>query len=145
PIINQDMRIGMVIQTIAKTTATLLAFVMGHPMRPGDGLELALSMAFVTLSFSELLRAYTSRSELYSLFKIGVFSNKYMQYAVFTSIALLMLVVYLPFLQSIFDTTALDITPWLYMALLIPLPAMLDELTKLYLRRHHQREWQAQG
>jgi Ca2+-transporting ATPase len=145
PIINRDMKIGMIVQTLTKTTATLLAFAIGHSLRPDDNWELARTMAFVTLSFSELLRAYTSRSESYSLFQIGVFSNKYMQYAVFTSIVLLMLVVYVPFLQGVFDTTALEITTWLIMALLIPLPAIMDELTKLTLRRHHRREWQAQA
>ncbi len=61
-------------------------------------------MAFVTLSLCELFRAYTVRSERASLFSIGVFSNRTMQYAVGLSIVLLLLVINVPFLQPIFNT-----------------------------------------
>ena len=48
------------------------------------------TVAFATLVISELLRAYTARSEHYSVFKIGVFSNKWMQYAVGVSLLLVL-------------------------------------------------------
>ena len=47
----------------------------------------------------ELFRAYTVRSERASIFRIGVFSNKWMQYAVGVSLLLLFLVTSVPFLQ----------------------------------------------
>ena len=81
-IINREMQIGMLVQTIFITSAVLLAFRFGFSW---GGVALAQSMAFVTLSASELMRAYTSRSEYFSLWGIGVFSNRYMQYAVAAS------------------------------------------------------------
>ncbi len=141
PIINRDMRIGMVVQTIVITAVTLTAFAVGHHLRPNDGWMLARTMAFVTLSASELVRAYTARSEIYALLKIGVFSNKFMQYAVFTSIGLLLAVVYIPFLQEIFDAVALNLTHWLYLLPLILLPSIMAELTKAYLRYHLSKSW----
>ncbi|WP_119072938.1 cation-translocating P-type ATPase [Aggregatilinea lenta] len=138
PIIDRNMRLGLVLQTIAKTTATLLAFMIGRHLDPTSW-DLARTMAFVTLSMSELLRGYTSRSELNSVFKIGVFSNSFMQYAVFTSSALLMLVVYVPFLQEIFDTVPLQVEHWLYAVPLLLTPAVVDELTKLYLRMKQEK------
>ena len=45
---------------------------------------------------SELFRAYTSRSERYPIWKLGFFTNKWMQYAVGFSLVLLLLVVYIP-------------------------------------------------
>lgn len=142
PIIDHNMRLGLVLQTIAKTSVTLLAFMIGRYL-DSNSWDLARTMAFVTLSMSELLRGYTSRSELNSVFKIGVFSNKFMQYAVFTSIALLMLVVYLPFLQSIFDTVTLNTAHWLIMLPLLLTPATVDELTKLYLRTQQRKQARA--
>ena len=142
PIINRDMRAGMLIQTIIITAVTLGAFALGRRLASNDNWVLARTMAFVTLSASELLRAYTTRSELYSLIKIGVFTNKYMQYAVSTSLLLLVLVLYVPFLQGIFDTAALTITHWAYLLPLITLPSIAAELTKMYLRRLHQQEMQ---
>ena len=78
PIINNEMKIGVVMQTIAITAVTLIAFWRGqmHDIRYAE------TMAFATLSISELLRAFTSRSERYPLLKIGLFSNKWMNLAV---------------------------------------------------------------
>ena len=96
---------------------------------------LAQSMAFVTLSISELARAYTSRSERYSLWGIGILSNPYMQYAVAASLVLLGLVVYVPFLQPIFNTVPLSAREWGVMLPLIFVPSIGAELAKWYLRR----------
>ncbi|HQE18776.1 MAG TPA: cation-translocating P-type ATPase C-terminal domain-containing protein, partial [Aggregatilineales bacterium] len=74
------------------------------------------------------------RSEIYSIFQIGVFSNKYMQYAVFASIALLLAVVYIPFLQPVFDTVPLSLLDWAEIIPLMLVPSIAAELYKLYLR-----------
>lgn len=145
PIINRDMRIGMLIQTIIITLVTLGAFALGRHLAPDDNWQLARTMAFVTLSSSELVRAYTTRSELYSLLKIGIFSNRYMQMAVSTSLALLLLVIYVPFLQDVFDTVALNAVEWVYLLPLILLPSVAAEVTKIYLRSVHAKEEMALG
>jgi Ca2+-transporting ATPase len=145
PIINRDMRIGVAVQTVFKTAVTLLAFAIGHHLRPDDHWALAQTMAFVTLAGSELTRAYTARSELSSLLKIGIFSNRYMQYAVLTSVALLLLVVYVPFLRGVFDTVSLTIEHWAYLLPLILMPAVIAEITKVYLRYLHRHEQEARS
>jgi len=140
PIINRDMRIGMIVQTIIITAVTLAAFALGHHLKPHDDWALAQTMAFVTLSSSELLRAYTARSELYALHRIGFFTNKFMQYAVAASVVLLLMVVYVPFLRDVFDTVALSLTYWGYLLPLIILPSIAAELTKMYLRAEHAKQ-----
>ncbi|MEJ2352902.1 MAG: cation-translocating P-type ATPase [Anaerolineales bacterium] len=132
PIINRFMQIGIAVQTVAITAVTLTAYLIGlsaHPEQP----EFAETMAFVTLSFSELLRAYTARSEHYPLLKIGVFSNRNMNLAFVSSLALLLLVVYVPFLQPIFNTTALGWAQWELVLPLLVIPSIAAELTKLIL------------
>lgn len=137
PIINIDMQIGMVIQTIVMTLVTLIAFWVGHGDIKISGIDpsltLAQTMAFITLSLAQVVRAYSSRSELFTMFKIGLFSNKYMQYAFATSFGGLLLVLYLPFLQGIFDTTAPTILHWAIMLPLLLLPTVFAELTKPFL------------
>lgn len=140
PIINRDMQIGMLLQTISITAVTLIAFMIGRHLRPGDHWKLAQTMAFVTLSSSELIRAYTARSELNALHRIGFFTNKFMQYAVSASIVLLLLVLYVPFLQDVFDSVALSAAHWAYLLPLILLPSLVAELTKGYLRQLHEKE-----
>jgi Ca2+-transporting ATPase len=146
PIINQEMRLGMIVQTIAITVVVLIAYWLG--MREGEALyganspettSLARTMAFITLSASELFRAYTARSEFFSLFGIGILSNKYMQYAVGVSIILLLSVVYLPFLAPVFDTTPITFLEWVEMLPLILFPSIAAELTKWYMRSQRAR------
>jgi len=132
PIVNRDMQIGMLVQTIFITAVVLIAFRIGLSW---GGDILAQSMAFVTLSISELARAYTSRSERYSLWGIGILSNPYMQYAVAASLVLLALVVYVPFLQPIFNTVPLSLREWGVMLPLIFVPSIGAELAKWYMRR----------
>jgi Ca2+-transporting ATPase len=134
PIINRVMRIGIAVQTVAITAATLTAYLLGlkyFPDQPG----LPETMAFVTLSFSELLRAFTARSERYPLFKIGFFTNKWMVYAVAASLILLLVVIYAPFLQPIFETVPLGLTHWEIVLPLLVVPSIAAEVTKWFISR----------
>jgi Ca2+-transporting ATPase len=161
PIVNSSMALGIVIQTITQTGAVLTAFALGllwhlaagemvppgvnplvyllqHDWR-GIDVQTAETMAFVTLSLCELFRAYTVRSERASVFRLGVFSNRYMQYAVSLSIGLLLLVVNVPFLQPIFNTHFLNPTEWAIVFGLALVPAISEEITKAYLRWRERR------
>jgi Ca2+-transporting ATPase len=129
PIINRYMQVGIVIQTVAITTVTLIAYYIGRFTDP-QHIEFAETMAFVTLSCSELLRAYTARSEYYPILKIGLFGNKFMNYAVLSSLVLIMLVVYIPFLQTIFNTQPLGWMQWSEILPLLIVPSAAAEITK---------------
>ncbi len=141
PIINRQMRLGMLVQTVSITTVVLIAYWLGmkegemlHGVGSAAAIRLARTMAFITLSSSELFRAYTARSEYFSMFGIGVFGNRYMQYAVGASLLLLLAVVYVPFLSPIFDTTPITALEWAEMLPLILFPSVAAELTKWYMR-----------
>jgi Ca2+-transporting ATPase len=131
PIINRDMMIGIAVQTVAISLAVLVAFRIGL----AQGEAHARTMAFATLSISELLRAYTSRSERYSLWAIGVFTNKWMQWAVLASLTILLAIIYIPFLQPIFGTVTLSGNDWLIMLPLILVPSVAAEINKWVLRK----------
>ena len=79
-----------------------------------NNIDHAQTIAFATLCMSELLRAFTARSEHYGIFSIGVFSNQWMIWAVLGSAAIVLLVIYVPFLQPFFDTTPLSLEDWLH-------------------------------
>ena len=134
PIINRIMAKGILIQTVAITVVTLTAYLAGLAYYSNQP-DVATTMAFVTLSFSELLRAFTARSERYSLFKIGVFTNKYMNLAFVTSLVLLLVVVYIPFLQPIFNTSALGWEHWRIIIPLLFIPALAAEIGKFITTR----------
>jgi len=138
PIINRRMVVGIVVQTVAITASVLFAYYIGRGWEPSNP-ALAQTMAFVTLSASELVRAYTARSERASLFRLGVFSNKYMQYAVLLSVVLLLGAVYVPFLQPIFGTVPLGTREWTVVLPLLLVPGVAAEITKAVLRSHARR------
>ena len=161
PIINRTMGLGIAVQTVAQTSAVLLAFGLGllwhlgaHATLPpgtnplayllaydwrGVDVQTAETMAFVTLSLCELFRAYTARSEHASVFQIGLLSNRYMQLAVGASMALLLIVCAVPFLQPIFNTHFLSPLEWSIVVGLALIPAVAEEITKFFLRMNARR------
>lgn len=137
PIINRLMRIQIAVQTVAAGAATLTAYWLGlmmHP-EPGDFNTTAATMAFITLSFSQVFYALSTRSETFSVFRIGLFSNRNMNIAVVTSTLLLLAVLYIPFLRTVFDTIPLGWEHWQYVLPLIFVPFATAEITKVFTRK----------
>jgi Ca2+-transporting ATPase len=155
PIVHGPMRLGIFIQTITQTGAVLGAFAvgltwhLGHALPPdtnpivaliqhdwrGVDVQYAETMAFVTLSLCELFRAFTVRSERLSVFQLGIFSNRYLVGAVALSLLLLLLTIFVPPLQPIFNTHALTVAEWEVVLGLALIPAVSEEITKWFLRR----------
>jgi len=141
PIINKFMLKGIIVQTIAITASTLVAFFVGGGAFKGAPVEarvLSETFAFVTLSLSELFRAYTARSEYFPLTKIGIFTNKNMNVAVLVSVILVLLVVYVPFLRTVFDTTALGLKDWAEILPLVLIPSIAAEVMKSITYKQNQ-------
>jgi Ca2+-transporting ATPase len=138
PVINRDMALGIGVIALVDALAILTVFTLALQRYPGS-LEAAQTIAFVTLCVSELVRAFTARSEYNSIFAIGVFSNRWMVWAVSASLLLVLLVVYVPFLQPFFDTVALTGDDWLMMLPFFFASAIAMELYKLYLRRRSRK------
>ena len=136
PILNRFMLTGISIQTVAITGVTLAAYWVGLSRYP----EMAATMAFVTLSFSELVRAFTARSERVPVLRIGLFSNKVMNWAILSSLVLLLGVVYVPFLQGIFDTAPLGWVQWRVILPLLLGPSVAAELTKVIFARNKKSD-----
>jgi Ca2+-transporting ATPase len=70
--------------------------------------EHAQTMTFTVLTFAQLTHVMAIRSERESLFTIGVASNRLLLLAVVASVALHLLLIYLPALQVVFGTEALS-------------------------------------
>ncbi|NYB52092.1 MAG: cation transporting ATPase C-terminal domain-containing protein, partial [Methanobacteriaceae archaeon] len=74
----------------------------------------------------------TSRT---SVFKLGLFKNKWILRGIAFSIIILLAIIYLPPLQGIFGTTALGLNEWLYLLTFVPIMFLADELRKYFIRR----------
>ena len=130
PILNGIMIKKIGFQSIAIALASLLAFKWGLNTYPGD-IAKARTITFVTLITAELLRAYSSRSQKHTLFKIGFFTNKNLVYSTLFSFALMLAVIYIPLLQPIFDTFALGLKDWSVVLPYAFIPLVVGELDKM--------------
>jgi Ca2+-transporting ATPase len=128
------MLVRIIIQTVVDTCTVLGAYLIGLRYF-GHIPRMAETMAFATLSLSELLRAFSARSELRLVFRLGLFSNPAMFYAVATSIVLLLVVIYIPILQPLFNTVTLTWVQWRIIGPLILVPLIAAELSKLLVAR----------
>jgi P-type Ca2+ transporter type 2C len=134
PVINWEMRIGTIVQAVVMTAAVLIVYFLALRIYP-EHVDRAQTIAFVTLCLSELLRAFTARSEHHGIFSIGVFTNRWMIWAVLGSAAVVFISIYVPFLQPFIDTTPLSLGDWALMAPFILMASVAAEITKVYIRR----------
>ncbi len=87
------------------------------------------TLAFMVLALSQIVQAYNMRSE-HSLFKIGPFSNRRLNWATLASLALMALVLFTP-VRAAFQLVALPWQLYLLGAGLILVPLVIMELAKL--------------
>lgn len=112
---------------------TLLVFA-GVYLVQGD-LALARTMAFATLVFCQLFHVYDCRSEILTIFELGLFTNKYLLMATACSALMQVAVIHLPPLGAIFGTVPLGLTEWAIVLVVSGWTALVGGLRHLFLRR----------
>ena len=108
---------------------TLGAYLLGEFVLsdPASADAAANTMAFATLTLSQLFHAFDVRSEDRSLWSIGIFSNKSMNEAFLIGLAMQMSVLCLPPLQKIFSVVFLTPIQWLTVLTLAITPVLVCE------------------
>jgi len=94
--------------------STLLSFLTVYSA--SGSVEAARTATLVTLVLSQLIHVFECKSEKKSIFEIPFLNNLWLIGAVFVSVCLLAGVVYLPFLQKLFNTVSLSAEHWLPVA-----------------------------
>ena len=102
-ILNKSFMLELLLQGGLIAVCTMIAFHMGLNTSPA----LASTMAFATLTLARLFHGFNCRSDS-SIFKIGLLSNKSSIGAFVAGIAMLALVIFVPFLWSLFEIAALS-------------------------------------
>ena len=120
---------------------TLLAYYLGfvHLGQTGQEGAAANTMAFATLTMSQLFHAFNVRSEHHSLFAQGVFSNPAMNRAFLTGLALQLAVLLVPPLQDVFSVTAMTGWQWLAVLGLAVMPIPVCEVEKAIRGRRRKK------
>lgn len=112
---------------------TLIAFQIGNH-RYSDSIIHAQTMAFMTMSISELVHSLNMRSPEKSIFKIGFFTNKLLITSIVLGILLQIIILYVPYLSSTFSVYRLTMQDWKWIALLSLMPLVFNEVFKLFRR-----------
>jgi Ca2+-transporting ATPase len=112
-------------------SCSLMAFWVTY--HEGGQLELAQTVAFSTLVFSQLIYVFDCRS-MGTIFERNPFTNWTLCWAVLISVFLLVVVIYYPPLQPIFHTVPLQMHEWVLVIVTSTLPVILaglmDQLRK---------------
>lgn len=98
----------------------------------GRSLVEAHTMAFLTMSLSQLVHSFNARSLDHSLFYLGVATNRHLVYAFTVSLLLQLAVMFVPFLSSVFGTTVLNAHDWAVVLGLSILPLLVVEIWKAF-------------
>ena len=138
-------------QGVMVTVLTLVAYVLGIMMANGEVMSLrevfavndqnaqllhqnGMTMAFLTLSMSEIFHSFNMRSRRQSIGKMGSM-NWYLIGAMVLSLVLSTVVIYVPFLKEAFDFAAIDAREYFTALVLAVLVIPIVEIIKLIQRK----------
>jgi Ca2+-transporting ATPase len=120
---------AIVVQGLLVGGVGLAAFAIGYWTSEADTTK-ARAMTFCVVVYAELLRALSARSQTWTLWRLGPFSNPYLLLAIVISGLLQAAVMGIPAMRTVFEMTDHTVRDWLLMALLATIPAFVMELTK---------------
>lgn len=130
-IFADGLGVRVVLQGAMFAILTLIGFVLGEQMT--DELEGGQTMAFLVLAMTQVVQAYNMRSE-HSLFAIGMFGNRQLNWAALSSTLLVAVVLFTP-LSIPFGLIILPASLyWIGLALIL-LPLFVMELSKRIQRK----------
>lgn len=132
---DDGMGMNVIFQGIIIGGLTLLAYYIGEFVYHEH--TLGMTMAFATLSFTELFHSFNVRSMDKSLFTIGVFSNKTLSLAILGSATLQLIVLTVPFLAEIFKVEIMESAQWLWVVGLSFAIIPIVEIQKFIYRKVH--------
>ncbi len=108
-ITRREITAGVGIGVLIAVQALL---VLIWALESGFSLEKLQTLIFTLLVLSEMFNAFNWRSDRYSVFALGLFTNKPLIYAIGITLILQLLVIYTPVLQTAFRTVPLSLAEW---------------------------------
>lgn len=106
--------------------------VNAHDALIEDGLVHAQTMAFMVLSISQLFHSFNLRADKKSIFKVGLFKNKWLVLSFIFGLTLQISIIYIPWIADKFHVHAINLFDWIIIFSLSILPVLIYELFKLF-------------
>lgn len=130
-LLSSDVWPFLVMQAI---TMTLLALFVYFQYYPAD-LDKARTAVFTTVAFSQLFNLFNLRSLRASVFRIGIWSNKYILIAFFISVIIQVIIIEVPFFVNLFHFRPLTFFEFVQFALMASTVLWIGEIYKWIIRR----------
>jgi len=110
--------------------------------RPWEGdfqLTEARTQLLTAMILMELANAVSARSLKFPVVRVGVFKNKFLWYAILSSLGLQLVVLYTPGLQSLFGVTSPEPLDWAFAILFTVIVFSALEIGKYVTSRRRKR------
>jgi Ca2+-transporting ATPase len=111
-IFSKEVKVYLTAMPAIMSALLLTAYFMHTPWLNEASLLAARTQLLTAMIVMELVIALSMRSLKYPVFKVGVFKNKYLWYAILGSFALQLVILYVPGLQSIFGVHTPELIDW---------------------------------
>jgi Ca2+-transporting ATPase len=111
-VFTRDVKLYLTATPILMTVLLLYGYFMCQPWLDAYHLLEARTQLLTAMILMELANAISARSLRYTVFKVGVFKNKFLWAAVLSSLGLQLIVLYTPFLQDLFGVHAPEPIDW---------------------------------
>lgn len=100
--------------------------------------RMATTMTLAGVVVTQIGAVMGCRTERTSIFRIGLLTNRLVLWGIAVELILLVILIYTPFLQPIFNTAPIGPREWAYLFAWTPVILLLDELRKAILRRRER-------
>jgi Ca2+-transporting ATPase len=128
PILGRSEWLLIAMTGLVSAACSLLVFAWALEARD---LATARNLAFSTLVFGEVLRAFSARSAEKTLFEVGAFDNLALLFVVVVSVGAQLAIHHMPFTQRLFDLHALSLADCLLSLGVGLIPVTTLEVAKL--------------
>ncbi|NLN48141.1 MAG: calcium-translocating P-type ATPase, PMCA-type, partial [Clostridiales bacterium] len=133
-IFSQGLGLKILLRGLFIGIGTLAVFALMLYLTYND-IKKARSCAFATLVLCQLIFVFECRSEKRSVIRINPLTNIHLILAVICSLGLLLMVIYIPFFQKIFQTVALNKIEWIIVVFSSTIWTVLSILTSFFYRK----------
>jgi P-type Ca2+ transporter type 2C len=105
----------------------------------------ATTIVFLGIVLMQVGNAFACRTERVSVFRIGLFGNRFLLWGIAFELAFAAALIYVPLLQRVFGTAAIGAEWWLVLGAFVPGIFLAEEARKAVIRRRASRRATASG
>jgi Ca2+-transporting ATPase len=143
-VFTRDVKVYLSAVPILMTALLLFGYFYYRPWESAYQLTEARTQLLTAMILMELTNAIAARSLKYPVLKVGVFKNKFLWYAILSSMALQMVVLYTPGVQTIFGVSSPEPLDWAF-AILFTIIVFGSLETGKYIANKRKKPSHAEG